>query len=342
MSKVLLISRPINNNFDEGTKNLVSYIVKNSTNQDITFLSYKDNKSDIENNNSLEIYSKKLPFFINRFLLIKIISKIKNFDVIHFFYTPSLINLIFIYVCRVFSDAKFIHSVPTANKNSLKIKLLGKLFICDVYITQSDLSSQVLKNLNKEIKIFKINPIIDVPTLQKQNRLNNNIIYPGDYRLNKVSELLKLSFSFAKQKKYKLVIAFRINKFNQNFKNILFKFILKIFFLKNVEVYNRVDNISRMYSESACVIFPATKMKNKIDIPHSVIEPLFLRVPVIVNNIGPLNELDENLQFDFFSVKNLFNKLDNVVENQKLVFNNFHYAEKLFGKSNVIKYREFY
>ena len=79
MSKVLLISRPINNNFDEGYKNLVSYIVKYSTNQDITFLSYKENKSKIENNNSLEIYSKKLPFFINRFLLIKIISKIKNF-----------------------------------------------------------------------------------------------------------------------------------------------------------------------------------------------------------------------------------------------------------------------
>ena len=301
MSKVLLISRPINNNFDEGTKNLVSYIVKYSTNQNITFLSYKENKSKIENNNSLEIYSKKLPFFINRFLLVKIISKIKNFDVIHFFYTPSLINLIFIHVCRFFSDAKFIHSIPTANKKFLKIKLLGRLFICDVYITQSDLSSQVLKNLNKEIKIFKINPIIDSPALQKQNYLNNNIIYPGDYRLNKITELLNLAFSFSKQKKYKLVFAFRINKFNHNFKNILFKFILKIFNLKNVKVYNHLENISKIYSESACVIFPATKMKNKIDIPHSVIEPLFLRVPVIVNSIEPLNELDENLQFDFFS-----------------------------------------
>ena len=132
MKKVLLVSRPIDINVNEGSTNLVLEILKNNINQEITYLTYK-----LENfhsdNKSLKIYSSKLPFILNKFFLIKIFSYIKQYDVIHFFFTPSLINLIFIYFCKFFSNATFIHSIPTANKFSLKSKILkGCLYV--IYI----------------------------------------------------------------------------------------------------------------------------------------------------------------------------------------------------------------
>ena len=338
MKKVLLVSRPITKKFDEGSKNLVKNIITENNIHEITFLSQKSS----EYKNSLKIFSDTLPFVLNRFLLIKILKHLKKFDTIHFFFNPSIFNLIFVILCRQFTNAKLIHSIPTANKIILRNRLFKKLLICDLYLVQSNFSKSVLENINKDLNIYNVKPVIGNYQPIQSRKKENKITYPGDYRLNSLFELFTLSKLFSKQEKYKLIFAFRVSSLSQKVLDLLFKLALKIMFIKNVYVFNSVPDIEKLYLESSCIIFPASKMINKIDIPHSVIEPLLLKTPILISNIQPLNEINKNFLFDFFKDDSLFDKIEFIKDNHPLIEKNFQFAKNHFGKNNIKSFLELY
>ena len=117
---------------------------------------------------------------------------------------------------------------------------------------------------------------------------------------------------------------------------------IKLLSRRNVLVLNHVKNIELLYSKSKCVIFPATKMTNKIDIPHSIIEPLFLKVHVLINNIQPLNELKKDLLFNFFSNENLITAIEDTFTNNDLIGENFAYANLYYRNNNLSEYQKLY
>lgn len=316
-NRILILSRPLSNVLDEGNKNLVYYICKNS-NQNLNVFVEKDFSLQLPKQISqikIKItidkkYVDNSRSFLVKLFIIKELLKFWKYDTIHTFFSLSSMNVVMLLFANMFLKKKILISLPALDQPAIDSRLVNLLFKKSAQIlVMSDYTAERLEKY--KFKITKIPPTInnekhiifsenEIFNIKKKLGILHDsiIIVPGEYNrlgINKnIVEIVKNSpknilfiFSFRIKAKEDLKKEQEVKKQLSAHDNVLF--------------LNTVNNYHEYAGISTLSVFPATKDK-KFDLPLSLVELMAMGKPVIHTDIRPQNEL--YLDNSLFCVKN--------------------------------------
>ncbi len=336
-NRILILSRPLSNILDEGSKNLVYYICK-YTKQELSVIVEKNFNLVLPKNITKITLNKNIDktqvghshSMLIKFFIIKQILKFWSYSTIHTFFSLTKANVLILLFTKIVLRKNIIANIPTIDKKAENSKIV-QLFLrkIDKIIVISEYSLNKIKKYNNNV--IKIPPIVDTERFQTKTeeqksfikkKLNINrkfvIIVPGEYsRLQMIDNLVKI-----------------VNEVGEVADDVLFIFSFRLLFKTDFEKQNELKkrikhhnvlfiNTVQNYEEYAIAsdlgLFPVTNMEGKFDLPLALVELIVLGIPVIHTNIEPLNELyPDNELFciapDMFvvkllDVKNNFNLL---------------------------------
>jgi len=397
--KILLYTRPIAPPWNEASKNLAWDIAKNSSNDfQFNILTTKQKGVNVENITEENPLKKRKgserfqdfldksnndkitlqPIFSSadfrkkeKFQLLRFLQSLrpKNFDIIHFPFTPRPLTSFLIKRKLKKLDIKSIQTIATLDnkfyKNSKKLK---KLLFADEIIAQSSFTFDKLKKSGiKNIKL--VYPAINFHRFysnKKDARLMRKfsidpddfvILFPGEYfRLKAIDDIVK-AFSILMSYKlpatnYKLILACRIKSKKDKKKQAQIKKQAKENGLdKNIVFIETFSDMPKLFNLSDLVIFPVREMTGKFDIPLALIEAMACKKPVLISNISMLREFIKDSETGFVVPKaqpeKLALKIRDISQNKeiadKIARKGFDFALANFDiQKNVKKYEEIY
>lgn len=337
-SNIFILSRPLSNILDEGSKNLVYYLCKNSDQKYIV---------PVEKNFTLElpesITISPIPFDIDKkyvessksiwikLFLIWQLLKISKYGTIHVFFTVTNLNSIILLIFNLLFKKKIILNLPTIKENSMNSFFIKFLFIrSSKVVVMSTFSKNKLKEFKN--KTIIIPPLIDdkkyfppkkIRIKELKVKLNIEspfvVIIPGEYgRLNMNENIVDIISTVNSQIKDCLfILSFRLkNETDKGLENEIKNYLKGC----NVLFLNTVNNYDEYCAISNLAIFPAKSMEGKFDLPLSLVELMAMGIPVLHTNIEPLNELYENKEHVCLSCDaNSFSlKIKSIIEDKKL------------------------
>lgn len=306
--KILFVSRPLSPPWDEASKNLAFFLAKNIRRFSLTVM-VRDFLSDFsENVSQAKVYktSEIRNFGIAeklRSLFFQWKSR-NNFDIHHYFFTPTRLNTFLIKKLLVSEKTKTIQTVATLREDLWSDADLKKLMFADEIITYSDYSKKRLEKLGFS-NVNKIYPGIDLELYRKENKdqallselgISENdfvLVFPGEYvRLGAVDLIVE---AFREVQKTipasKLVLACRIK--NEGDRKKQAEISDKIQAQRISEKVIFVDTFSEMrkiYNLSDVILFPVSDMKGKFDVPLVIPEAQACEKPVVVSDLPIFRE----------------------------------------------------
>jgi glycosyltransferase involved in cell wall biosynthesis len=336
--KVYILSRPLSNTLDEGSKNLVYCFCKASS-QNIRVFAENDFSLNLPPNvktirlkrNVNSIYVESSRCYSIKFSLLKGVLKFWKYNTLHAFFTLTKINVLVLLFFKFVLRKNVIVNIPAIPNNSLDfitLKLLLKKI--DHIIVLSDFSYQKIIRFNKNIT--KVSPMIN-PTKYRledkkaitaaRNKLNIKssfvIIIPGEYgRLNMNENLIEIIKNVHNSYPEVLfILSFRL-KLTDDF--YIQEAIKKILVENNVLFINTVPNYHEYALSADIAIFPAKNMDGKFDLPLALIELMAMGKPVLHTDIAPLNELyNSKKDFCLSDGPEIFTqKIIEIIQNKKL------------------------
>ena len=317
---ILMVTRPICLPWDEASKNFAWEISKrlNNKNRRFHLLTYKNLpytfKSIIEHpiysNKSLRL-SKKEKLKLLKFLLL---NK-EPIDIMHFLFTPSenttkIVKKFILprYDFRYKNKEKSLKTVQTVAtldfKKITKENVLDYLFASRIVThsrhTKDFLNNKGLKNVTHiypGIDTDKFKPRLkDKGLLKKLGILYHDkvILYTGEYVRLQAADMIVKAFHILTQKynNLKLIFACRIKSKEDIEKketiDLRFKKLGisgKVIFL---ETFNEME---KLYNLANIFLFPVKKMTGKFDIALTILEAMASKLPVIISDVGALQEV---------------------------------------------------
>lgn len=369
MSKkgIFILSRPLSNVLDEGSKNLVYYLCKNSSKnyivtvekkftlqlpQNIIKIPFLD---DINKNYVESSKSNKVKIF-----LIKELFKIQKYETIHVFFTITKINALVLLFFNVFFQKKIILSLPVVKSDTIDNYFIKKLLKnSSKIVVMSNYSKKILNNF--ENNTINIAPLVDDNKyypypLHLKVKLKENlsinlssfiIIIPGEYGRLKMNEnMINIIKHINKLNKDCLfILSFRLKNKDDKKTEIEVKKALENC---NVLFLNTVNNYHEYCAISDLAIFPAKSMEGKFDLPLALVELMAMGIPVLHSDIAPLNELYKEKQtFCLPANSTSFSKkiialLEDEEEYNKSVEITLNEAERFKPKEVIKKYSKIY
>lgn len=309
MKRILLVTRPISPPWDEASKNFAFYLAKNLGNDfEINLMTKEIMPRLAKNIVQHPVYTTtEIAAFNLEQKLRSIFFQFKNkkqFDINHYFFTPTKLNSFLIKNFLKPTHGKTIQTVAALREDLWSDDDIKKLMFADLIITYSDYAKNKLESLGFK-NILRIYPGIDLqkfqPTmknLQTMEMLGIRhddfvISYPGEYtRLGATNDIVEmLPMLFEKLPKAKFMFACRVkNDKDALKKDEIIKKLSEQNILDRVIFTDTFSEMPKLYNVSDLIIFPVRDMFGKFDVPLAVIEAFACAKPVIISDLPILQE----------------------------------------------------
>ncbi len=314
MKKILLVTRPIAPPWDEASKNFAYYLAK-------TIGDSKDFELHLMTRGKLpelpdsivqdEVYTASQNDFTFsqkiRSLFFQFIVK-NQFDVIHYFFTPTKLNSFFIKHLLKSKKTKSIQTVATLREDLFSDEEIKKMMFGDLIVTYSEYAKNKLNALGFQ-NVKRVSPGIDMEKYQLRKKNSELMKKCGfgeqDFILNFTAEYVRLgamddvleSFILLSQKipNLKLSLALRVkNERDATKKKEVMKKLQEKNLLENVSFHDEVDerfDVSDIYNLCDVSLYPVRNMYGKFDIPLAVVESMACEKPIILSDLPIFSEL---------------------------------------------------
>ena len=306
MKRILLVTRPVAPPWDEASKNFAYYLANSAKNFSFSVLTpglVQDFSQTIQ---QLPVYTKNnLNLNWNqRLRLLKLIPKVKDFDILHFMLTPSKINAFAFKFFLSSKKNKTVQTIATLREDLLSDKDFKKILFADLLITYSDYAKNKLQSLGFE-NVIRIYPGIDLAkfmpngkNLETLSRFEIKdtdfvVIYPGEYvRLGATDDIVaSLPELFKQIPNAKFVFANRFkNEKDVQKKAEVVETLKKEGILDKVAFTDTFSDMPKIYNLADVVVFPVRNMQGKFDVPLAVIEAMACEKPVVISDLPILKE----------------------------------------------------
>jgi glycosyltransferase involved in cell wall biosynthesis len=317
---IYILSRPLSNILDEGSKNLVYYLCLN-TNHSLSVvtensfelklspsvttykLDFEVDKENVENSRSLKV----------KIHLIKRLFQARKINTVHCFFTITPLNAFILLMVRFFYRVRVVVTIPAfpiAFENNFLIKRVMRKAECVVVMTND--TSKLIKRFTDKVQVIpplvddnKYFPMAESLILELKKKLGITaeftVIIPGEYgRLDMNENSVKIVKETNKRHPEVLFIfSFRL-KTGQD--KIIENKIKKRLIGCSVLFLNTINNYHEYASIADISVFPANSMDGKFDLPLALVELMCSGVPVFHSDIPKLNELYKT-QVDQFALR---------------------------------------
>jgi glycosyltransferase involved in cell wall biosynthesis len=307
MKKILLVTRPIAPPWDEASKNFAFYLARNTPGFQFGLLTNGLLPDLPENILQKPIYQSNHFGFLQKLQLLFNLKKLKKeFDILHYLFTPTKINSFWLKNLVKNSAVKTIQTVATLREDLYSDEEIKSLLFGNWIITYSDYAKNKLNQLGLN-NVERIYPGIDLAEYKKKDKdsglmakyefKNTDFIinFTGEYsRLQAIDDVIS-AFAEIAQKipQAKLSLAVRIKNCQDQSKK------MEVWEkLKNLNILDRVafhDDgnylMPDIYNLCDVSIFPVQNMQGKFDIPLAVIEAMACEKPIIISDLPILSEI---------------------------------------------------
>ncbi len=316
--KILYISRPLQEPWDEASKNLAHDLAKNIQKADITVLTHGHVDDLPKNITQKSIYSEaKINFrpWQKVRLVVWLLFNARKYDVIQLFFTPSTLNATILK--KIFpAKAHIIQTIATIREDlygpvHTNLTQYKKIFFADTLITFSHYAKNLLEKSGFE-NAKQIYPGIDLqkyhPTAKDSGlikkwdiKLNDFIIaYPGEFARLGATDVIVDAFleiwSDPANAHIKYLCACRIkNVADQAKKSEVRERIAAAGHLDKVIFSDTFSgNMNRIYNLADLILFPVVSMAGKFDVPLAMIEPYACKKLVVASDLPVFKEFSHN------------------------------------------------
>lgn len=307
MKKILLVTRPISPPWDEASKNFAFYLAKNTPGFKLGLLTNGILSNLPENVKQLPIYQSNHFGLWQKIQLLLNLKKLKKeFDILHFLFTPTKFNSFWLKNLTKNSSTTTIQTIATLREDLYTDDEIKSLLFGDWIITYSDYAKNKLNQLGFS-NVERIYPGIDLmdyrkkeknsELMQKYNFKNDDFIinFSGEYsRLNAIDDVMAAFAEIAPQiPQAKLSLAVRIkNSQDRNKKEEIREKLKKTNLLDRATFHDDGNYLmTDIYNLCDISIFPVQNMQGKFDIPLAVIEAMACEKPVIISDLPILKEI---------------------------------------------------
>jgi glycosyltransferase involved in cell wall biosynthesis len=302
----LITSVPLVHPWDQGDKNL-AYQITRSLPQ-VCFQALTTRRGPQPEGANLEV----APVFRNR--QPSLLEKVRVFtwlyrqgsspdvDLYHLLYQPMKTSARLLKQMPAFKFRPTLHTVPATTSGH---NLDARLLFADWTVAVSRYGERALARLGIR-KVLHIPVGIEVETwlhlpdeevqLKEQLDLTNKVVllYPGHYSRGFGADVLveALPTILAQVPEVRLIMACRMrSKEDRQREQHLLHRLEQMRIAFAVRFYHTVDFMPQLIGSSDLVVLPIEDMRNKLDIPTTLIESLAAARPIVISDIAPMNEI---------------------------------------------------
>lgn len=306
--EILLVTRPIVPPWNEGSKNLAWQIAQYVQRHRVHLMTVKGVSPPKIRTRIVwrPVYtSSKLSLQQKIRLILYLLSKKQEVDLTHFFFVPTPMTSSLLAGLSHFQNKPIIQTIPCLHTSNFNINEARKLFFADRIVTISDHTANCLHKLNIK-NIVRINMGIDIdffanyPTnslLHQRLGLSSDakiILFSGEYsRMGSVERLLSVMPKvITRCQNCHFIFACRIVRpTDPSVKTNLQQTIRQMNLHQNVHFLGEVEDFPALLKASDIFLFPISDMTGKIDTPLTLLEAMAAGLPIVSNDITPLNEI---------------------------------------------------
>lgn len=309
--KVLLVTRPIAPPWDEASKNFAYNLAKDLGSQESLELHLMTRgilpelpKSVVQEN----IYTSSQNDFTFSQKIRSLFFQWKNrhnFDIVHYFFTPTKLNTFFIRNFLRSSKTRSVQTIATLREDIFSDEEIKELMIADLLITYSDYSRNKLNSLGFN-NVKRVYPGIDLENYKK--RLDTGelrrkfgfstddfiINFSGEYtRLGAMDDVVETFIEISKKiPAARLSMAVRVkNEKDTRKKTEVVEKLRQNGVLEKIVFHDDGKyNMADIFNLCDISLFPVQNMFGKFDVPLAAVEPMACEKPVIVSDIPILKE----------------------------------------------------
>lgn len=306
--EVLLITRPINHPWNEGSKHLAWTIARQARYHRFHVLTNR--KSDLGYESlslkSWQIYKSDELNAWEKTRLLKFLfsNNIKDLDVLHSFFIPRLSTSFVLSSVSKARNKSFLQTVPGlprrfASQNASNL-LKSDQVICLSDWTAEKLAASGIKNIariNAGINTEKFFPARN--QLQDRKELGlpldeTIVLYSGELTrlgsLNLMLKLIKLVLSESYGIHFIFACPTRLPSDVINRQKAI-EAVAQMGYADRIHFLGDVDDFPSLLRASDIFVYPVTHMAGKIDTPFTLLEAMSTELPIVMSDIQPLPEV---------------------------------------------------
>mgnify|MGYP001179688245 CR=1 FL=1 len=307
---ILFVTRPITPPWNEGSKNLTWQLVSRLTRHTAYVLTTKGKKRPSSPHASvhwLPIYTQtQLTLWQKMRLLGCLALKPPPVDIFHFYFVPTLFtSRLLSTICRLHGK-KSVQTIPSLPAELPPATKMSALIFADQVVVYSDFSLRRLNALSIQ-NVTRIDAGIEVerwanaqPDSTLRQRLGAAeeavlILFAGEYaRLGSVAVLKHIMPRVINHHpNAHFLIACRIlSPADLGIEAKLKQMVQTQQLEQKVHFLGEVADFPALLRASDIFFFPVTEMAGKIDTPLTLLEAMAAGLPILTNDIRPLNEIE--------------------------------------------------
>ena len=301
---VLIVSKPLVPPWNDGSKNLAMGIVTHARRTRFHVFSTPGTTYPSTRITGEPIYrtagSFTPSFSQNLRVLARLARPDREIGIYHFFFTPNPRTST---AARWLTRYKKQVTIQTVCSPPASHENLSRMIFTDKVVVLSDYHRRVFQEAGIE-NVVKINPGIEIPAGTKLNhnrmkerlRLTDEkvVLYPGDYEFSGGHEIILriLPGLVKKFPRIKIIFACRPKTpVSRSLESGVRTRIREMGLEKYVVFLPRVEKMDELYDLTSLCLFPAHSLSRKMDIPLTLLECLSWKIPIIIGDIPPVNEL---------------------------------------------------
>lgn len=304
MKVSIVTSVPLAPPWDQGDKNL-AYMLASSL-PDIHFRLLTTTKSTTNYAPHLEsvpVFRNGAPTLWQKARVYRwLLSQNHSAALYHLIYRPLKLSTRLIRTLPEFKRVPTIHTLPATSDD---IHLDRDLFFSDQFVAISKFGRRRLQNLGIEPVRYippgiHLQPWIDISACGDQliDRLGLSnkklVLFPGHYGPGQGADLLvsALPLILEQVPDCHIILACRIrSQYDRERENILKQILHEAGYAQFVSFYNTIQDIRPYIGASDLVALPLQSMRDKLDIPTTLLEAMAAAKPILISDIPPMNEL---------------------------------------------------
>lgn len=315
MKKVLLATRPIVPPWDEASKNFAYFLGKTVAGHELTLLGTRDALlPELPATATLAPVYRSAHFGLREKadLFSYLRSHRSAFDITHYLFTPTRLNIGVIRMLARPKQGKTIQTVATLRTDLYSPRALQGLLFADYITVYTDATKKKLANLGFT-NVERIYPGIDLDRYQPREKsqavldsygLSADdflVVYPGEYtRLGATDYLVETlirHFTGAVAEPFVFLFACRIkNEADRVKREAVRKRFREAGCLDRIrfDEGDATSDMAAVYNTADVVAFPVGDLHGKFDVPLIIIEAYASGKPVILSDLEAFREFSNN------------------------------------------------
>jgi glycosyltransferase involved in cell wall biosynthesis len=304
MTRVLLVSRSLTPPWDEASKNFARVLALRAQRVDVTILNDGQSNEFPAGITQLPLYTKPHLDWSQRFRLLRLRSQRNAFDVLHYLFTPTVVNATLFRTLLGGGRARSVQTIASLNGRDYTPAQARRVIFADRVVTYSEYSRSRLEALGIP-NVQAIQPGIDLTAFaprQRNDALAEQLgisadsfvlMYPGEYvRLGAVDSLVAILPRLVEAiPNVTLVLACRIkNNADAEKKREITATLEAAGLLSRVVFTDTVRDMPSLYNVADVMLFAVENMIGKFDVPLAVIEAMACEKPVVISDLPVLAE----------------------------------------------------